>query len=436
MNLDTASLLTLRRVSRTTKRWVDSRQVVNNLKIEVNNSKHLQQIVKSEVKFSNFAIKCMTFGSIFHMQDFQMKFGENIRVLQILTPKGWPRKVELLTASSRLEVLEMSDFIMDMEDSNSLSVEQFRLICRNSRNMKRFKLDSIVTTKVELSIAAFFTWISYMDQLDYLRVPKFVWSSNQMMPDEQSKESRTKNQDCFITKFREYLNHRQSNLPRSNLKILDVEEFVDYEGHQFQRLAEICAHFKIRMVNAASYFLKKALDLNPSYLWPVVESLSGFDPLLPFDNMTNLTKMSLNCFVPHDHLNLLMPEGYQIELPRLKTLVINIYGQDSLFMHSMLDVFLHRTSRPSVETLVINCHDTDSDNFIRSDLLAVNFKTVKKFELHNYKGNYIDYRIFFTVMTSLEDVTLKDCKQLTDQAFVTEVFGKVEPTSIAELKSK
>jgi hypothetical protein len=399
----------------------------NNLKkiaVEVMNSKHLQQILTSDVPWNSLSIKCSNLGGQSYLPDLQSRYGAGLRNLKITSIGGDVKKLSLLMASPKLEVLEISDLCLE-----HVSEEEWKKICRNSENLQEFKVLTIVGYDQKMSITKFLKWLFFMKKLKYLHIPNF--STNAIVEEDEDEDVRKKSRMCLrkqlIQGLSSYLNARRKADPRgTNLRYMNIESLVESLETLFLELAAACKIHDTQLLQVASYHWRNAGmsdTCDMQFPWSTIKSLCGFDHLLKFEQMRNLTKISLNCFIQFDSRNVRLPDGYQIELPVLQTLAISIYGDYEPYMQSILDVLLHRTERHSVDTLQIHWNDVIEEEFVRARIIAKNFANVKTLELSHYRGTDEDFRLLFSGMSLMENLKLKDCRKLTDNAFVGNVYG-------------
>lgn len=410
----------LRLVSKTTKSWVETSDILFHFAVVINGESRMNDILspKNTVPWNNFIFskkyKCMSDQDI---RLFLIKYGDCIRFLEF----NWSQE----KIQHELRVLSGCPYLESLK-SNQLCFETLvpgvltRNLLSNWQNLKHFHVyrfrggpDSPLT-----EMEFFERVLSACKELQTLTVPQFSYDYQPV-----------KGFDYAEAFMKHIISPLLNYIKTKHLQSITVPYF-GLTDEIFLKLAETCRETGTVLLNVRSTFLKN-LPADHMEALDIIGSLDGItDGIIraPLSNVQNI------CFV-NPSFNI---ENNSYPVPLLPRLTyVEIDFKFSRKSQKSMELFVHRLAkikRPTVKSLRITYQPGPPVVFpinISPIDMVNSFINLRVLHVRDWDGDDDQFLSLWELGENLVELSLVNCKNLTDRGILGDF-----PSCVAMLKLK
>lgn len=461
--------MNLRLTCKTLKAVIEKPIILQRLPIKVTFSKQLQKILDSDVPYNNFNLSFKSLDEQSYFNQFACRFGPFIRILTVTSYGGHLKTLALLQKCTQLRDLELRILDVDL-------IRRDQQVCdtvlKNLRNLQRLVIHDcraeafrgIEEVKTYLDI------VRNCQKLIELKIPnipsyneKLLWSFfpdpinpnepreideyNWEQEDALQKKSDpmpewdcSKDKDVLIHPILDYIKDKTKN-SKYRLQFLNVGSFTLFSWKTFSQLLQLCHEMKVQLMDIRTTQFRHLHNVHRNIdarHYEVIKSVqvTQMHKEFPFYEMNGIRELTLFLYPPEDDTGFGVTD--HLSLPELEYLSVQfmIAGSDPQTDLVINKIFKDR-QRKTVKKLLLEWKLLATCQTIRAVDIANNFRNVSELVIQGWDSTDKDFHLLWSNLHELESITIKDCKNITNKAFVgTEYQHDVSRRPINQLKSK
>lgn len=454
--MDSSCLMNMRRASSGLKSIAEQSVALKKFPVKISSSRQLQRVNDSQVQFNNFILNFKSLDEQSHLNKFAELYGGSIRIIKIDSRGGHENILYLLAKCDKLE--DVSIIALDATVLKKCS-SLFESVLCNFRNLRKLVIDELGGTGND-GIDIFLKILHSCEQLEEFKIPS-IFSYNQMMitrhstelevqlvynengnddddeedweqgnPDNQEPLPNYDSENDIDILIHPIIDYIKSKVVKNQAKIkcINVYNIALFGWKSLTDFLDVCRQYNVQLFGVktsqwTSSQKRNGVQDEISYLCSRADNLiqsiyvSSIKPGFPFSMFDTLKELRVdvspvsNLFGLNKDVILTMPQLTQMH-------VKFVFGVEDSQNQLLIKKLFKDCERPTVRKLKLEWLLQESCLTVNSVDLVNGFKNITEIELSEWDALDDEFSALWTNLLHLEKITIKDCRNLTNKAFV------------------